>query len=316
VKFKHLIRKLFKLKSNMRIAAFTVILFFTINAINAQSKECIERWANWTKMNELKNQYFEDSVLSIVLKDSRVSQENKRFLQEILWFIMLDWEEEAKLSVLEKPLFAIYEIYDLPLGVFSNTSWECEKLENGKYSSCWESGFEFDFFKKYNETELPMFIDKPMFIQLPKAFNQFVGRHELRVLNKAFISKTEIVNFWGYLSECLSIFNYEIERQDLSNALIGTYFDLDIEFKNFQEIDKALEDQSLWDCSDCAFSYEPEITFAKFPFIDNLFFTYTDTFNKENQYNEPNRSLIMRMNDGQLVTLWSDYIDLFGCSCL
>ena len=48
----------------------------------------------------------------------------------------------------------------------------------------------------------------------------------------------------------------------------------------------------------------------------NLYFIYADTFPINNELDTPSRALILINRENEIIYLWYDEIDLFGCSCL
>ncbi|GAB2775483.1 hypothetical protein GCM10010465_22460 [Actinomadura fibrosa] len=57
-------------------------------------------------------------------------------------------------------------------------------------------------------------------------------------------------------------------------------------------------------------------TFARVKGTNNLFFAFADTFPINNELDTPSRALILVNEKDELIYLWYEEIDLFGCSCL
>ena len=92
-------------------------------------------------------------------------------------------------------------------------------------------------------------------------------------------------------------------------------FPLELEFTGAAEIDQIWESHYKCFCYDCVFKIEPRLVFAKLARVENIYFTYTDTFPLNTGFDYPQRALVMRMGD-YIVDLWVEEVDLFGCSCL
>ncbi len=133
-----------------------------------------------------------------------------------------------------------------------------------------------------------------------------------RILEAGFSS----FNF--YQSECDEYFYWELTRQvfeETDRPLLMTPYRLDLEFQTAPTIDSLWRIQYEYQCYDCVFEFEPKRVFAKLRGVDNLYFTYSDTFPISKGINYPERALLMKIGN-HLVNLWVEEVDLFGCSCL
>jgi hypothetical protein len=102
----------------------------------------------------------------------------------------------------------------------------------------------------------------------------------------------------------------------LINATFSSFFNLDISFKNYPEIDRTFKDALPSNCLGCPNNLKELKTFGKLKSFNNVYLVYTDSSSVKARMNEPARGVIF-MEDGQRPRfLWYHGIDLFGCSCL
>ena len=150
----------------------------------------------------------------------------------------------------------------------------------------------------------------------PISFEDLRPNHPLFIFTSDKTYQDSVVAF-GYNDDpCREYYVYELGNQLSSKVLFGSKFQLQLEYLKDESIDTAIEKHSPVKCFDCVRQYEPELVFAKLKGVDNLYFTYTDTFDPENQHDYPSRSIIMVLEDGRIAYLWSESVDLFGCACL
>ena len=201
------------------------------------------------------------------------------------------------------------------LGVFAFPKYNCYKHASG-HTVCDDITAEYLAMRKY-----PMvhpgsaYYQDPKLQPSPKALADIVTNTMIRVYTANTSYVDEVVEFSSYTSSCLNYYHYQLANQESRKAVFGTSYDLLLDHFDYPEIDRAIEEQYVR-CTDCSVEFEPVKTFATMQGINDIYFTYTDTFPLNDKLNYPARSIRMQLHDGTLVSLWSESIDLFGCSCL
>jgi hypothetical protein len=102
----------------------------------------------------------------------------------------------------------------------------------------------------------------------------------------------------------------------LIQLLSSSPYKIDLVFENTKRIDSLIKSDYKKECLDCPNSTELQKTFARIKGTDNLYFIYADTFPINNKLDTPSRALILINKEDEIIYLWYDEIDLFGCSCL
>jgi hypothetical protein len=131
--------------------------------------------------------------------------------------------------------------------------------------------------------------------------------------------KSTFTNIGMYKDECLSYFIYPLQTKELKNIdniLFSSNFALDLIYENNPEIDTLIHRRFSKNCFDCPTSNHLTKTVAKLRGVKDLYFTYADVFPVSKGLDTPSRGLAMKMDNGYMVYLWYEEIDLFGCSCL
>ncbi|WP_299527090.1 hypothetical protein [Winogradskyella sp.] len=133
------------------------------------------------------------------------------------------------------------------------------------------------------------------------------------------IGSTKIMELGAYFDECLEYYEYSIDTTTISKSdkvLFSSPFKIDLVFERNKKIDSLIKSDYKKECLDCPSSFELQKTFARIKGTDNMYFIYADTFPINNELDTPSRALILIHPENQIIYLWYDAIDLFGCSCL
>lgn len=123
----------------------------------------------------------------------------------------------------------------------------------------------------------------------------------------------------SYEDECLEYFEYLIDTTSISledKVLFSSPYVIDLVFENNPEVDLLLQKDYREDCVDCPNSTKFQRSFARISGTNNLYFVFADTFPLNNKLDTPSRALILINHKNEVIYLWYDEIDLFGCSCL
>ena len=262
--------------------------------------------------------YFKEQILRPALLNDEVPAVNKDFLNALNDYLDLGWKEELMKPTLEKPIFPVFFLKESQSGIVNVPKTICDRTPDGRYSSCNDFSYERSMVRKHKEVDSTLdysFYQEAEFTKSKLVYNAIDPQSKVYIFEANGKERLQIEEFGFYEGECLTYYHYGLEKPNNKRRLIGSSFDLELEFGRYPGIDKLIADQYK-DCWDCRTEFEPEIAFAKIKGVDNMYFTYTDSFDDENQYFYPTRSLVVILNTGEVATLWSESIDLFGCSCL
>lgn len=272
------------------------------------SATCESYWANSATSLEVKQSLLE----KILDQEKGIPEENKKFLTSLIHEIGRNPADDKPVLTVDKPIYPIYRLREEQVGVLGfmqhnqfNGTWEeyarehTLLKENFAYQSIDSVGklvsFPDEFSGLYNDNP-PQFY---WYSVSKKAKSRFTG-----------------LAYFG--NDCLSYYQYDfsIPKVDLNeHFLFGSPYGLELEFKNYPEIDKLFKTQYAENCEDCLGNYPDQKTFAKMKGTKNLYFAYADVFPINNKLAAPSRSLVLLTPKGQLITLWSIELDLIGCGC-
>lgn len=276
---------------------------------------CDSYWAKIDSVNSIKTNYFEENIVNPSITSDDISEENKEFLFTFLSFLKKDKKEQYSTPTPLLPLFPIFILKKNQLGIFCNTKYELDKNKSLVDYTIESKVIEI---KNYSHAGHPKNFGK--LIHYPRLLDTLLtlDKRSIYVYTKNRIRPSSVTNFGVYKNECLHYYHYPINLKVGKNekVLFGSTFKLDLEFNNYPEVDLAFKKQHGGNCLDCGYKYEEKKSFAKLKGVENLFFVYSDSFPLNNKLNYPLRGLYMRLNDGTLVSLWYEELDLFGCSCL
>ncbi|BDD05293.1 hypothetical protein [Aureibacter tunicatorum] len=278
--------------------------------------DCVKYLNRQDSLNRIKLEYFKTQILEPAKKSNSIPKSNIEFLEALYSHQNLSWVERESTPTLDKPIFPIFRLEEGQLGIFSFPKYNCYKNERG-YTTCDNLSAERKvIFNNLSEENEAVYDPNPELKPNQDAFNKIVSKGEVIVFTSNTKYLDQVVQLSSYADECLEYYHYQLKNQTAEKPLFATRFELKLDIKPNSKIDKKIESQYAKGCYDCSFKYEPVKTFATLEGIDNIFFTYTDTFPLNNQLNNPERTIRMLLKDGTVVILWSESIDLFGCSCL
>ena len=278
--------------------------------------DCAQYWQKQDSLNSIKLDYFKNEILNPAQNSKSIPKSNIAFLEELYKYLNLSRIERESTLTLQRPIFPVFRLEEGYLGIFSFPKYHCYKNEQG-YTNCDNISAEKKALLS-NTTEQNKLVDNPKarLISNTAAFEEIVSSKNVRVFTSSTSYHDQVTQLFSYEDECLEYYLYQLEKQSAEVPLFATVFDLKLVFNSNTEIDKIVENQYADGCYDCSFEYEPVKTFATLDGVDNIYFTYTDTFPLNNKLNYPERAIRMMLNDGTVVVLWSESIDLFGCGCL
>lgn len=234
---------------------------------------------------------------------------NDIFLKEILDEYL---SPNDSLLTIEKNIFSIFNLKKDSIGVYAEENYshsrkkEKQLLERTSYFKDTEKDIIASG-KTYNYNEV---IDS-LFETKPKIF----------IYSKDTIYTSNIESFGVSKSECLNYFYYNCKVDSISRKekkfLFGSSLKLELSYGNYPKIDLLLKNRFNNYCADCPSDFDKLKTFSHLTNHPKIYFAYTQNNNNENidDLNLPVRSLIY-VHENRVITLWSENIDLFGCSCL
>jgi hypothetical protein len=280
----------------------------TKQSVKPNGASCESFWANMSPELEVRVK-----ILTEILEgENELKGDNKKFLQSLLNEIKRNPTSDTLLLTIDKPIYPIHRLKQNQIGVLGymsnddfNGTWEEYAKEqdvvkgNFAYQSIDSLGvlcyFPEEFSDLYNDA--------------PPSFYWY----SLKKKNRSSFTNL------GYLgNDCISYFQYDFtmsKSDETESILFGSPFSLDLEFNSFPEIDNAFKKQYAEGCSSCPTNYPDQKTFAKINGVNNLYFVYADNFPVNSKLAKPSRSLVMKMANGQVVTLWTIELDLVGCGC-
>jgi hypothetical protein len=304
----------------MRIALYiTLIVLFSVNtltSLKAQyysglSEECKKYFIRRDSLNKIKPDYFKTHVLEPAIQNTKVSEQNRKFLNELYKYIKLPFNERVSIPILETPIFPIFKLNKNQLGVFVLPKYDCYK-KNG-YTRCDNIRAEYIEIKKSLDYPKDQnFSSNPKLTTYKQAYHKLVKNNQIYVYTIDSKYSDEIVELSRFSGVSLEYYHYMLKDQTAQNVIIGSPFDLELKYLNFPEIDEKIISQEKLECYDRVYEYKQLKTFAILKGVENIYFTYADNFPINDDSNRFKRSLVMLMEDGTIVTLWSESINRNG----
>ena len=263
-------------------------------------QQCSSYWKQMDSLNAMKVKFFEERILNAAINNSDVSDANKDFLKALFKELKQPWSETRKIPFYQRALVPVFS------------------LEEGQRSVIELSVYEYDLLQEAKKGIQG--IDTLGTFRFPELFQKLESKTDLGFYAFTENGKTtvKLQHFSYFISECDDRFSFGLDNSNLNSddkVMFLSKFPLDLEFKSSAEIDQLWESQHKYFCYDCVFEFEPRTVFAKLSGVENVYFTYTDTFPLNTGFKFPQRAIMMQMGDS-FVDLWSEEVDLFGCSCL
>lgn len=283
---------------------------------SGEAVDCSKYWIRQDSLNKIMLDYFKNQIIDVASRKKDIPQENLEFLKELYRYLNLTRDQQAAIAALRKPIFPIFRLNDGRVGVISFPQYKCSVGANN-VTQCEDISAEKTALRKAESMPSGSGFDiETEFTPDTKVFSQLVTNKTIQIYTTSTNVIDQVTLFSNYVGECLEYYHYQLRNQIIKEPLFGTYFELKLKYGRHHEIDQTMERQFAAGCYDCQFKYEPVTTFATLQGIDNIYFSYTDTFLLNNQFDYPERAILMRIADGTVVTLWAESVDLFGCACL
>lgn len=268
--------------------------------------ECEKYWSLRFPKDSVKQNYLD----RIILKNPNgLTDNNKRFVSA------LKNQDNSKLAI-DNILFPIFRLSEDEIGIFSFPKY---KQVDGKFIDISRETALVENFNEINENAINHYKKTVYYQQVLDSLYTNQEKPIIRYYTTSTSKSAQIKDLGIYTGECIEYYQYSFDTTNLSEndkVLFGSTLDIDLVYESNPKIDSLLKNQVKKECLDCPSSSHLEKTFAKLQGTDNLYFIYADTFPLNNELDTPSRGLILLNEHDNIVYLWYDEIDLFGCSCL
>ena len=272
--------------------------------VDKQLSDCDKYWKNRFPNDSLKTAYINE-----VISENKLTENNLNFLNAF------NSEKQDDLAF-KNVLSPIFRLSNSEIGILTFPKYKHIGNKLIPVSK------EMDLIEKFDTiTENTMeYFGKIRFY--PMLLNSVFKEKSKPILNYYTTNKggsTRIMELGAYLDECLEYFEYSIDTTNISindKLLFSSPFKIDLIFENVPKVDLLLENDYKEECNDCPNSTKFQKSFARIKGTDNLYFVYADTFPINNELDTPSRGLILINENNEVIYLWYEEIDLFGCSCL
>lgn len=271
--------------------------------IGTTKSNCDSIWNNWQLRYSQK-----DSILHSIVDQFELSlpKGNLNLLIELL-------QRKDSLLKFKQPLSAIFK--GLAPEPFMISNIQERKVED-RYKQYYPEDY---FFEKVDTSKTDMYdfnsrkYFKQIMDELPK------GDRRIKILGLENTTDALVSVVGKQESECepYAFYNFDYLGSDsLSTPLIASPYKIELEYGNWPEIDSIIKQNNSHHCTDCPNSLEKGKTFARLKGTTNTYFSYQGPDLEDEESYTPGRSLFYVSKEFEIIDLWSDSIDLFGCSCL
>ena len=266
--------------------------------------DCDKYWMNKFPNDSIKVKYIND-----IISKNQLTENNLKFLKA------LKNKEKEKLAY-ENVLSPIFRLSNTEIGLLTFPKYE--HVENRLIPISKEMDLieKFDTITQNTMEHFGKIKFYPMLLD-----SVFKSKHKPNIYfyTTEKMDSTKIMELGAYVDECLEYYEYSIDTTNISindKVLFSSLYKIDLIFESNNKIDSLIKGDYKKECLDCPNSTELQKTFAKIKGTDNLYFIYADTFPINNELDTPSRALILINPENEIIYLWYDEIDLFGCSCL
>ena len=265
---------------------------------------CDEFWKKRFPSDETKKMYLEK-----ILSEAKLTENNIKFISGLTTY-------PSDVLAPQKPIYPIFRLSEKGAGIFAFPQYDYDSTSFEDISA------ENEFIQKHTEIRKDLgIIDTAeyFFPGLMQDLLQIIKSPDIFYYSIAGRGESSIENFGVKYGECSDYYIYSLaQNEELAgeNLLFGSPYKIDLVYENSPQIDSLLNTQHKNKCLDCPTSYHLEKTFARLDGTDNVFFVFADTFPINDQLDTPSRGIIYLNESKEVLYLWYQDIDLFGCSCL
>ena len=309
--------------SELNYLCLTLILLmlycdsFGQTTTNPEVDRCKKHWIRQDSLNNIKLDYFKKYILDPSTISDDIPSGNIEFLQAIYNYLKLSQREKALTPIDEKPIKPIFTLVEGQTGISRFPFYECAKTAESKYVLCSEVGYENQLYHNYDIHKLTDNHTTTL-VPNPKGFEEIKGDKHTNVYTSTGMYVDTLIQLSAYFEDsgCPEYYHYQLKNQHSPKAIFATEYDLALEYEKHEKIESQIKNQYASGCYDCSYGYEPETVYARLKGIEQVYLSYTDLFSLSAFYNYPARAIKMKLDDGTIVSLWQESVDLFGCSCL
>ena len=274
------------------------------NKSEPKLSDCDKYWMNRFPKDSIKIKYIND-----IISKSQLTENNLEF------FKALKNQNKEKLAY-ENVLSPIFRLSNTEIGLLTFPKYE--QVENRLIPI----SKEMDLIKKFDtitHNTMEHFGKIKFYPMLLDSVFKSKNKPSIYYYTTDKMGSSKIMELGAYVDECLEYYEYSIDTTNTSiddKVLFSSPYKIDLTFESNNKIDSLIKSDYKKECLDCPNSTELQKTFAKIKGTDNLYFIYADTFPINNELDTPSRALILINRENEIIYLWYDEIDLFGCSCL
>lgn len=288
----------------------------------AESNFCQQHFKRLDSLKRIAHSLLAERVYEPALRKEDVPQENIAFLEALSEQLRDSTYKPGTVLTIDQLLMSVFNLEANELGIVGTPKYIIDTSGIGTALSAINP--EYELLSKIEGIQGVDFEDYDTLLYFPKVSQAAMqGQSSTRyIYTDKRRTTASIKNLAFPYSECLEYYLYPISTSDIvvdERVLFATSLPIQLDYGRYVEIEKLLKNRTLKyrRCFDCnPDNYEPQTAFAKLKGVDHLYFTYTDTFPVNNEYDYPSRALVMQLADSSMMYLWREDVDLFGCSCL
>lgn len=266
--------------------------------------DCETFWANRMPKDSIKSKYIDRA-----LADKALPENNRLFLEALK-------KDKKEGFAFEHTLAPIFRLSTDQTGI---VSFPKLRKVDGRFK---DTSVEYPLFKgKHPDfgANFDTIMQTTFFLELSDSLWGRTAKPEVYIYTTTASGIASIDKLGAYDGECLQYYTYSFSTSSNTStekALFSSPYAIDLVYENNPEVDSLIHNGYSKKCVDCPLSTEFEQTFARLEGTNNFYFVYADTFPLNNQLDAPSRALVLVTENKQVIYLWHEEIDLFGCSCL
>lgn len=298
---------------------FIVSSLLSLHRSKEKNKDVLELQLNSKilSQNDPEPQVTDSLIRSLIKESKEAPTANKELLLHFINYKMSDLK-------ITQPLAAVFEGIDTIPFIFSNSYGKYVKESD---NPGWrEITPEDEILSKYDTITFDMniFEESQKYYEsygkrkyFPQAANELSDAQKTVFIysNKSKIASK--INSIGRknASECSSKYSFYNFTTNIEEMLFSSKFNLELEFNNWKDIDTIINNNPKYKYYDCPNSMKKGKTFAKLKGFSSIYFVYAGSGDETSKSPTPFRSLVYIDSENNIYELWTDSIDLFGCSC-
>lgn len=274
------------------------------NNEESNQTDCEKYWKNRFPNDSLKANYIID-----IISNNELTENNLKFLKALK-------KKKQDLMAFKDVLSPIFRLSNTEIGIltFPQYSYINDKLI--------PASIETELIKKFDSVtgnKMEHFGEIKYYPMLLNSVFNKNAKPTINLYTTNQIGSTKILELGSYIDECLEYFIYSVDTTNISvndQLLFSSPFLIDLIFEKYPKVDLLLQNEYKEECFDCPSSATFQKSFAKLKGTNNIYFVYADTFPINDKLDTPSRALILINEKEEIIYLWYEEMDLFGCRCL